>query len=76
ARNLLVTGSDHPYWSNFWKPGHGIGYEHTFIASLADFLDALASGSRFRPDFEDARDVHLVLDAIARSAAAGSWQTP
>ena len=37
-RNLTVTGPDHPYSENFWKPGHIIGYEHTFIAALGDFL--------------------------------------
>jgi predicted dehydrogenase len=24
ARNLMITGH-HPYWQNFWKPGHPIG---------------------------------------------------
>lgn len=72
-RNLLVTGPDHPYWMNFWKPGHIVGYEHTFIAALADFLNALARDERFRPDFEDGHRVQLVLDAVERSAAAGCW---
>ena len=40
-RNLTVTGPDHPYSENFWKPGHIIGYEHTFIATLGDFLSTL-----------------------------------
>ena len=42
-RNLTVTGPDHPYSENFWKPGHIIGYEHTFIAALGDFLGALGA---------------------------------
>src|SRR5207245_5057278 len=25
TRNLLVTGPEHPYSTNFWKPGHIIG---------------------------------------------------
>ncbi len=72
-RNLLVTGPDHPYSASFWKPGHIIGYEHTFIAALADFLQALAAGVAFHPDFEDAQRVQLVLDAVERSAASGRW---
>jgi len=72
-RNLLVTGPDHPYAANFWKPGHIIGYEHTFIAALGDFLGALARGERFRPDFEDGHRVQLVLDAVERSAEARRW---
>lgn len=67
-RNLLVTGPDHPYWMNFWKPGHTIGYEHTFIATLAEFLLAVHRGLRFRPDFDDAVEVHRVLDAVERSS--------
>ncbi len=73
ARSLLVTGPDHPYAANFWKPGHVIGYEHTFIAALGDFLHALSTQEPFHPDFDDAQQVQLVLDAIATSAASGKW---
>ncbi len=41
-RDLLVTDLKHPIFGNFWRPGHIIGYEHTFIATLAEFLDCLA----------------------------------
>ena len=73
-RNLLVTGPDHPYATNFWKPGHIIGYEHTFIAALGDFLTALASGAPFHPNFDDGQQVQLVLDAMHRSARSGRWE--
>ncbi len=73
ARDLLVTGPDDPYWANFWKPGHIIGYEHTFIAALGDFLGALARGGPFHPDFEDGQRVQLVLDAVERSAQSRQW---
>jgi predicted dehydrogenase len=73
ARNLLVTGPDQPYSDNFWKPGHLIGYEHTFIAALADFLAALAQGEPFHPDFQDAQRVQQVLDAVERSAQSRQW---
>jgi myo-inositol 2-dehydrogenase/D-chiro-inositol 1-dehydrogenase len=74
ARDLMITGMDHPYTANFWKPGHIIGYEHTFIAALADFLKALAGGAEFHPDFGDAVEVHRVLDAVTRSAASRRWE--
>lgn len=74
-RSILVTGPDHPYWSNFWKPAHIIGYEHTFIATVADFLFALDRGEPFEPDFGTAHRVQLVLDAVARAAASGSAAT-
>ena len=72
-RNITVTGPDHPYAENFWKPGHIIGYEHTFIATLGDFLNALARKESRYPDFDDAVEVQRVLDAIERSAASSRW---
>jgi predicted dehydrogenase len=73
-RRLLVTDAEHPYAGNFWKPGHVIGYEHTFIAALADFLFAAARGESPHPDFADALRAQAVLDAVERSAVSGAWE--
>jgi predicted dehydrogenase len=73
ARDIMVTGPNHPYWQNFWKPGHEIGYEHTFIATLGDFLQALSRGEPFHPNFDDALQVQRVLEAVVWSASSGSW---
>ena len=73
VRNVTVTGPDHPYSENFWKPGHIIGYEHTFIATLGDFLGALDRQKPSHADLDDAVAVQRVLDAIERSAASRSW---
>jgi predicted dehydrogenase len=72
-RNITVTGPDHPYSENFWKPGHTIGYEHTFIATVGDFLGALARKESGFPDFDDAVSVQRVLDAVERSASSRGW---
>src|SRR5262249_52098862 len=72
-RNILVTGPDHPYWENFWKPGHLIGYEHTFIATLGDFLGTLERRETFHPNFEDAVAVQKVLGAVEKSAQSRNW---
>jgi predicted dehydrogenase len=72
-RNLLVTGPDHPFSGNFWKPGHVIGYEHTFIAALGEFLRALADGQPFHPDFQDGQRVQRVLAAIERASESRQW---
>lgn len=72
-RDLLVTDLKHPVFANFWRPGHIIGYEHTFIAALAEFLDCLSRGVRFRPDFADGLDVQRVLDALQQSAKTRTW---
>src|SRR5271165_5804776 len=47
SHNVLATGPGHPHADRFWPPGHILGYEHTFIATLADFLDSLARDERF-----------------------------
>jgi predicted dehydrogenase len=75
TRKMMVTGPNQPYAENFWKPGHPIGYEHTFIATLGDFLGALARNEPFHPDFDDAVAVQRALDAAERSAASRNWVT-
>ena len=72
-RDLLVTDLKHPIFPNFWRPGHIIGYEHTFIAALAEFLDSVSRGVPFHPDFADALEVQRVLDALQQSAKTRQW---
>ncbi len=72
-RNLTVTGPDHPYSDKFWKPGHTIGYEHTFIATLGDFLARLSREAPSHDDLDAALEVQRVLDAVERSSASRSW---
>src|ERR1019366_7344011 len=40
-RSIHITDGDHPYMKNWWVPGLQIGYEHTFIHQVADFLTGL-----------------------------------
>lgn len=72
-RNLLVTATEHPYVSKFWPPGHIIGYEHTFIAALGDFLSALEGGQTYHPNFDDALKVQQILETVTISSKQGSW---
>jgi len=72
-RDLLVTDLKHPIFGNFWRPGHIIGYEHTFIAAVAEFLVAVSKNERFRPDFSDGVEVQRVLEALQRSATSRQW---
>jgi predicted dehydrogenase len=72
-RRLLVTGPGHPYTGHYWKPGHVIGYEHTFTSALADFLAALDRGEPSHPSFEDALRVQEVIEAIETSARTRQW---
>jgi predicted dehydrogenase len=72
-RNILVTENKHPYISAWWPPGHIIGWEHTFIHEIKDFLEAAADKKQVHPDFYDGLRCQLVLDAAQESAASGKW---
>ena len=37
-RKIHTTNSEHPYMNHYWVPGTCIGYEHTFLNALADFV--------------------------------------
>jgi predicted dehydrogenase len=74
-RRILVTEPTHPYAGAWWPPGHGLGYEHTFTHEIVDLVRDLAAGNDPVPSFADGLQVQLVLDAVQRSAAAGSqWK--
>jgi predicted dehydrogenase len=72
-RSIHVTDSEHPYMGKWWVPGLQIGYEHSFIHEVADFLEGLASGKTVGPTFRDALETQKVCDAVLASAKSGSW---
>lgn len=72
-RSVLVTDFEHPYMDRWWVPGCVIGYEHTFINALADFLKSLETGEKVQPDFRCALQTQLVCDAVLESAKTGQW---
>jgi predicted dehydrogenase len=73
TRDILVTDMQHPVFPHFWKPAHIIGYEHTFIAALGEFLDAVGHDREFRPDFRDGLAVQQILAALQASADTRQW---
>jgi predicted dehydrogenase len=75
-RRILATDPPHPYMDAWWPGGHGIGYEHGFINTVADICRAIGSKarkSRFKPDFEDSLEVQKVLDAVLVSDKVRRW---
>jgi predicted dehydrogenase len=73
GRRISVTELEHPYGKNFWKPGHVLGYEHPFIATLAEFLNSIGRQEPFHTNFEDALVVQRLLDVVERSSASRGW---
>ena len=72
-RSIHVTDTDMPYMDKWLVPGLQIGYEHTFVHQVADFLEGLASGKAASPTFRDALKTQKVCDAVLASADSGSW---
>ncbi|HEY5910580.1 MAG TPA: Gfo/Idh/MocA family oxidoreductase [Verrucomicrobiae bacterium] len=73
-RNVHVTDGDHPYMGKWWVPGLQIGYEHSFVHQLADFLEGLAKGKPASPTFRDALETQYVCDTVLKSAKTGRWE--
>jgi predicted dehydrogenase len=72
-RTVLVTEPSHPYMKAYWPPGHPIGYEHTFMHTFYDLLEAMASGTPPSPGFEDGVRNQRVLEAIEQSSERRTW---
>ena len=70
-RTILVTEPSHEYVSNWWPPGHIIGYEHGFVHAMADFITALDKKEKIYPNFEDGVKILSVLEAGLESAKSG-----
>jgi predicted dehydrogenase len=73
-RSIHVTDGDQPYMDKWWVPGLGIGYEHSFIHQVADFLKSLETGKPCSPTFQDAQETQKVCEAVIASANTRSWK--
>jgi predicted dehydrogenase len=72
--NVMVTdGTSHPYFSHWWPEGHLIGYEHTFIHTVYDLLEAVAKNKVPTPNFEDGVKNQKVLEAMEKAAITKRW---
>jgi len=72
-RSIHVTDGDMPYMDKWWVPGLQIGYEHTFVHQVADFLESLETGEPASPTFRDALETQKICDAVLSSAQSGQW---
>ncbi|WP_420151739.1 Gfo/Idh/MocA family protein [Spirosoma sp.] len=73
-RSIHVTDGDQPYMDKWWVPGLGIGYEHSFIHQVADFLKSLEGGKACNPTFRDSLATQKVCEAVLDSAKSKSWK--
>ncbi|GAA4453070.1 Gfo/Idh/MocA family oxidoreductase [Nibrella saemangeumensis] len=73
-RSIHVTDGDQPYMGKWWVPGLSIGYEHTFVHQVADFLKSLETGEPCQPTFRDSLETQKVCEAVIESAKTRSWK--
>jgi myo-inositol 2-dehydrogenase/D-chiro-inositol 1-dehydrogenase len=74
-KSIHITDGDHPYMKNWWVPGLQIGYEHTFIHQVADFLQATGENRSVGPSFRDGLAADYVTDAVLSSAKSRQWES-
>jgi predicted dehydrogenase len=70
---LFTTGEHHPYTSAHWPTGHSIGYEHTFINLMVNFMQGISTGVSPSPSFEDGLRNQYVLEAVEQSILSRQW---
>ncbi|HEX7861633.1 MAG TPA: Gfo/Idh/MocA family oxidoreductase [Verrucomicrobiae bacterium] len=73
-KSVHVTDGEHPYMKHWWVPGLQIGYEHTFVHQVADFIEGIQTGKPAAPTFRDALETQYICDAVLKSARSGRWE--
>ena len=72
-RTIQVSEGAHPYWSHWWPPGHVIGYEHTFVHELYEYIQCIANDRPATPDFTDGEKCSQIIEAVEQSIERRSW---
>ncbi len=73
-RSIHVTDGDQPYMDKWWVPGLSIGYEHSFVHQVADFLKSIEEGTPCSPTFKEAQETQKVCEAVLDSARTKNWK--
>lgn len=73
-RTIMATEGIHPYMGPWWPPGHIIGYEHSFIGTVANLVTAIAQDRMPSPNFVDGVRCQAVLEAATNSVQSGKWE--
>jgi predicted dehydrogenase len=72
-RLIQATEAVHPYAGHWWPVGHVIGYEHTFVHELYEFIQSVYHDKPCVPNFYDGVKCCQILDAVQLSAAERTW---
>ncbi len=70
----ILAGPEHPDYGHFCPaPGHGLGINDLKVIEARNLIRAIADGVPARPGFDVGLRVQLVMDAMERSHASGTW---
>jgi predicted dehydrogenase len=70
----IEAGPQHaPYGEFCPAPGHQLGFGDLKTIEMAEFLTAIAGGTRLGPDFEEALQIQRVIDAAIESSSNRCW---
>lgn len=73
-KTIMCTEGSHPYVGAWWPPGHVLGYEHTFVHTVYDFVNGVVTGADVHADFVDGGKCVAVLEAAAKSNKSKRWE--
>lgn len=66
----LIQASEgvHPYMTHWWPVGHVIGYEHTFVHEMYEFVQSIVNNTPTCPNFADGVECSRVIEAVELSS--------
>jgi predicted dehydrogenase len=66
----LIQASEgiHPYMTAWWPTGHVIGYEHTFVHEIYEFVRSIVNNTPTVPSFYDGVKCSQIIEAVELSA--------
>jgi predicted dehydrogenase len=72
-RIIQVGEEEHPYMNSWWPAGHIIGYGDTLVNQAYDFINAIVSKKKVKPDFKDGYLCQQILEAAQISYQTRRW---
>jgi len=64
---LHATEGCHPYMNAWWGTAHVIGYEHTFVHEMYEFVNSVADDKPTSPSFYDGMKCSQIMEAVELS---------
>lgn len=74
-RRVLATDAAHAYSEVWWPAGHTIGYEHTVVHEMAEWMEAISNKRGAVPSFADGVQCQAVMEAVERACLSRTWES-